>query len=120
MRIILTGATGFIGKNLLRYLVSRDIEVFAVVRDPAKLERFYPNFSTAGVKVIEGDLREIGFLERLPNTVDAVVHLAAMLGAWNASKELIIETNVEATRLLFNWFCSSHCDQFIFFRRDSM
>lgn len=48
LKILVTGANGFVGKNLIRELVSRGHDVFALVRKDADVP--------AGVTVLNGDL----------------------------------------------------------------
>lgn len=50
MTILVTGATGTIGRNVVEQLVQRGATVKALVRDPAKAD--FP----AGVSVVQGDL----------------------------------------------------------------
>ncbi len=50
MRILLTGASGFIGGHLLRHLVGAH-QVYAIVRQP-------PTVSLPGVHYIQQDLRQ--------------------------------------------------------------
>jgi len=50
MTILVTGATGTIGRNVVEQLVQRGASVKALVRDPAKAD--FP----AGVTVVQGDL----------------------------------------------------------------
>jgi uncharacterized protein YbjT (DUF2867 family) len=52
MRILVTGATGFVGRNVLPQLVSAGAEVRALTRDPAKAK------VPAGVELFRGDLGE--------------------------------------------------------------
>jgi len=66
MRILLTGATGFIGRNALAVLAPNH-EVFALVRA-------LPETSPKRVNWIEQDLARP--LEGLPEEIDAVIHLA--------------------------------------------
>lgn len=67
MRILLTGGTGFIGPHVLARL-SLGHEVFAVLRREAALP--------PGVTPILADLAEPLPRHRLPERIDAVVHLA--------------------------------------------
>ena len=50
MTILVTGATGNVGRNVVEQLVTRGADVRALVRDPAKAD--FP----AGVEVVQGDL----------------------------------------------------------------
>lgn len=68
MRVLVTGATGFVAGHLIAAL-GRQHEVVALGHD---LERIPEE---EGVEPLEVDLREAGFEARLPQ-VDAIVHLA--------------------------------------------
>jgi uncharacterized protein YbjT (DUF2867 family) len=56
MTILVTGATGNVGRQVVQQLVNRGADVRALVRDPAKA-----NFP-AGVSVVQGDLLDIDAL----------------------------------------------------------
>ncbi len=58
MTILITGASGAIGRQVVQQLVDRGAKVRALVRDPAKTE--FP----AGVDVVRGDLLDIGSLRQ--------------------------------------------------------
>ena len=66
MRILLTGATGFVGRHLLATLAPQH-DVFALARE-------LPDTTPEGVNWIEQDLARP--LEGVPGQIDAVVHLA--------------------------------------------
>src|SRR3712207_6461649 len=53
MTILVTGATGTIGRQVVEQLTKRGADVRALVRDPAKA-----NFP-AGVAVVQGDLLDV-------------------------------------------------------------
>ncbi|WP_347838083.1 SDR family oxidoreductase [uncultured Draconibacterium sp.] len=73
MRILLTGATGYIGKRLLPVLVNKGHEVVCVVRDKHRCA-----FS-AGVKqaiqLFEADLLDETSLENIPDNIDLAYYL---------------------------------------------
>ena len=56
MTILVTGATGNIGRNVVEHLVKRGADVRALVRDPGKA-----NF-TSNVNVVQGDLLDVDAL----------------------------------------------------------
>lgn len=61
-RVIITGASGFLGKNLVAHLLKKQIEIIAVVRDKAKLK----DNTNPKLQIIELDLQDIG---RLPEII---------------------------------------------------
>ena len=73
MKILLTGATGYIGKRLLPVLVEKGHEVICCVRD---IKRFNPPESLkTRIKIIEIDLLEPRSLEKIPNEIDGAYYL---------------------------------------------
>lgn len=73
MKILLTGATSYIGKRLLPILVSQGHEVICCVRDK---NRFYcPEEFRKKVAVIEVDFLKIETLVSIPTDIDAAYYL---------------------------------------------
>lgn len=88
--ILVTGASGKIGRSLIPALVKEGYFVRAVqFEEPVT----YPK-----VEVIEGDLRDPGFAKRLLPEMDAVVHLANV----KENKEKFLETNIHGTFYLLD------------------
>jgi nucleoside-diphosphate-sugar epimerase len=76
MRILVTGATGFIGRHLCRRLAERGDGVLALVRSKRKAAVL-----AAGVEVLEGDLALFADPSvRIP-PCDVVIHLAGVVAA---------------------------------------
>lgn len=69
MRALVTGACGFIGKNLVKKLLTYNYEVVAFDTKGEKI----------GTKFIKGDLVSFDFDKNL-NDIDIVFHLAGLLG----------------------------------------
>ena len=73
MKILLTGASGYIGKRLLPVLVDSGHEVICCVRDS---KRFTPPESLRSrIKIIEIDLLDKATLERIPKDIDGAFYL---------------------------------------------
>lgn len=86
MRILLTGATGYIGKRLLSNLVECGHDVVCCVRDT---ERFNPSDSLKNhVRVIEVDLLNKETLENIPRDIDAAYYLVHSMSANKDYKDL--------------------------------
>ncbi len=73
MKILLTGATGYIGKRLLPVLIDAGHEVVCCVRD---LQRFNPPQSIrAKIDIIQIDLLNKTSLQSIPKDIDAAYYL---------------------------------------------
>ncbi len=70
-KVLVTGATGFVGSHVLAALAAAPVEVVAACRDAARLPRDF-----AGTVRI-GDLRDEAYVDALPEGVDTVIHAAA-------------------------------------------
>lgn len=73
MKILLTGANGYIGKRLLPLLVQQGHTVVALVRSAARLP--LPEPLRASVQILEADLLDPKSLESIPSDIDAVYYL---------------------------------------------
>ena len=91
-RVLVTGGAGFLGINLIRYLLAKGWE--AVSLDIAAFD--YPERDR--ITVVTGDIRDEAAVERALAGVDAVVHCAAALPLYPPRE--IYTTDVEGTRLV--------------------
>lgn len=73
MTILVTGATGNIGRQVVQQLVNRGADVRVLVRDPSKA-----NFP-AGVNVVQGDLLDVDALRRAFTGVSTLFLLNAVV-----------------------------------------
>ncbi len=96
-KILLTGATGHLGANLLRRLLADGEEVRILVR-PGR-----DNGALAGLDVerVEGDLRERGSVFQAMRGCDRIHHCAALVSTIHgnaAHRREVFDTNVLGTR----------------------
>ncbi len=79
MKVLVTGAAGFLGGHLVDLLVERGDEVRALVRpvEDASHLRALP-----GIEIMHGDVTDIASLRHAVRGVQRVYHIAAKTGPW--------------------------------------
>ncbi len=105
-RYLITGGAGFLGINLCRYLLARNLRVRSL--DIAPFE--YPERSQ--VEVIDGDVRNRSDVHAAVREVDTLVHAAAALPLAPAAE--IFSTTVQGTALLLEAAVAERVPRFIF------
>lgn len=91
MRILVTGATGFVGQHLLPYLEKQGHEVYALVRPSTDGSKVYTNH----LYVFENDIEHLASY-LLENHVDGIIHLASLCIAEHKPEDIknIVTSNV--------------------------
>jgi dihydroflavonol-4-reductase len=97
MKALVTGASGFLGANVVKELLSSGASVRALVlaSDPA------PNL--AGLAAVEravGDVTDAESVRRALDGCDTLFHLAAIYKLWLPDPSLIFRVNVDGTRIV--------------------
>lgn len=107
MKIILTGASGFIGSCYLRYLNDLGIEDVVVVDVPPKPE--HPNFSGKKFSAYLGREELIDRIDRGQlKEVDGVVHLGACADTTEKDRAFLARNNVQYSQRLARWSIANH------------
>ena len=101
MKILITGADGFIGSHLTEMLVTQDHEIIALSQ--------YNSFNNWGwledvnckskIKVLTGDIRDPHYCKHITKDVDIIFHLAALIAipySYIAS-DSYVDTNIRGT-----------------------
>lgn len=94
MRIVMTGATGFIGGRIAQALLARGDEVVAIVRDPDRAA----DLAAAGAELVRGDVTDPASMRPAFEGAEALFHLAAWyeIGVDDTAK--MERINVQGTR----------------------
>ena len=90
--VAVTGATGFLGRHLVRELAASGWKI----RILARRDVIHPLWRDLEVEVVLGDLADAGAMDRLCRDADLVVHCAGLTKAWTA--EAFNAVNVEGAR----------------------
>ena len=83
MKILLTGATGYIGKRLLPNLLEAGHTVVCLVRDPRRVQEKYSNNDR--VILVKADLLDISSLDKIPKDIEIAYYFVHSMGASSES-----------------------------------
>ena len=108
MKVLVTGGSGFLGINLIRYLRTKGVDEIRVL-DIADFD--YPEQNEPWLKFLKGDVRDVAAVERSVEGCDVVVHCAAALPLY--SEEDIYTTEVDGCRNVLAACRKFGCDRMI-------
>jgi UDP-glucose 4-epimerase len=98
MHILLTGATGNLGKNALPELLRQGHRVRCFVRRTKALEGIARR-SAGGIELVQGDIHQPADVAKAVQDVDVIIHLAYMIPPGSEDQpELARSINVDGTR----------------------
>lgn len=90
MKILITGGSGFLGINFIRYALERGHSIVSLDKVPFD----YPEKDK--VTVVLGDIRDTATIDKAMEGIDVVVHTAAALPLY--TEEEIMTTDVQGTK----------------------
>jgi dihydroflavonol-4-reductase len=93
MKVLVTGATGFVGGNLARQLRNRGYEVRALVRPESNTLAI----DGTGIEPVTGDVLDRDSVARAVTGCDVVFHCAATYAFWSRDPREVYQTNVDGT-----------------------
>ena len=110
-KIVVTGASGFLGGRLLKYLTAHkcSVEVVGTGRRPDRKEEF----ERSNCRYQVGDLPDIDFCDSLLKETDAVVHCAALSAPWGKREEFV-KANITVTQNLLKTARKAGVKTFVF------
>lgn len=104
--ILITGGSGFLGINMIRYLLKNGVKNIVNL----DIEEFnYPEKSK--IKSIKGDIRDKKIIKKAMKGIDYVIHSAAALPLY--TKEEIFSTDINGTRNLLEEASKNNIKRFI-------
>jgi dihydroflavonol-4-reductase len=95
-KILVTGASGFVGSAVARSLLEAGYSVRALMRPSST--RFH--LADLGLEYVEGDLRNQQSISAAMSGVDYLFHVAADYRLWARDRNEIFQSNVSGTRII--------------------
>lgn len=109
MKVLITGATGFVGSWLSQKLIHEGHEVSALIRNPNSLGLL----EGMDVRLVKGDILDLGSLKSSMQGIETVFHLAGHIGYRRSERPLMEKVNVEGTTNVLNAVAGSSVKRLI-------
>lgn len=114
-RLLITGATGFIGSRLALFANHAGMNVVATGRVANESERTRCNdLKAVGIQIVPGDLQQPEFARSVLEDRTMVIHLAAAQHEAHMPDSYFRSTNVDATKLLLEESCKAGVQRFVY------
>ncbi len=94
MKVLITGATGFLGSHLCRRMVTQGHQIRILCRPTSNLEKL----GGLPLEKAIGDVTDTESVRRATEGCEAVIHAAADLNYWRQDPAQQMRVNVEGTR----------------------
>lgn len=94
MKVLVTGATGFLGSHLVSALIKEGFEVVALIRSTSDANMA----ASLGCQTVTGDLLDLASLSRSFKGLDGVFHVAGAMSSSPKEKERLLKVNIDGVR----------------------
>lgn len=98
MKILVTGADGLLGSNLVRELLNRNHTIRALIQ-PGRQQKTLEGLT---LEKFAGNLLQAEEVLRAAEGCDTIIHCAASTSVWPSRSEIINKVNIEGTRNIIN------------------
>jgi nucleoside-diphosphate-sugar epimerase len=113
MRVLVTGASGFVGSHVVAGLLDSGHTVRAFARSRSKLDSSLAAVGAEVDEVTEGDVTDQEAVSAAMRGVDAVVHAANVYTYDPRRSQIMMRTAVEGTRNVLDAAVSAGCDPIV-------
>ncbi|MEI6786327.1 MAG: hopanoid-associated sugar epimerase [Verrucomicrobiota bacterium] len=110
MNCFVTGASGFIGANLVHELIAREHEVKVLLRPGSDLR----GLAGAAFERVEGDLSDVARLKEAMRDCDWCFHVAASYHLWLRDYRPMYAANVEGTGNVIEAAAAAGCRRIVY------
>lgn len=110
MQAFITGATGFLGTNLVHLLIKEGYQITAIKRETSNVSAFEGmaiNWHTADI--LDAD----SLMAACPDDVDIIYHIAADTSMWSVKNDQQTKINLEGTSNMINVALAKNAKRFI-------
>ncbi|MFH1418961.1 MAG: SDR family NAD(P)-dependent oxidoreductase, partial [Planctomycetota bacterium] len=97
-RVLVTGASGFVGREVTAKLVKRGYKPVCLVRDRERFLSRAQGLSPAQIEAVQGDLFDKSALAEAAEGVDAAIHLVGIIAERRLAGQTFERVHVEGTR----------------------
>ena len=104
--VLVTGASGFLGGEVVRRTAAEGAYVLALVRSPQKASHLR---DTENVEVVQGDITDAGRMREVLQRGDYVLHTAVNYGNWDEQHRV----NAEGTRSVMRAAAQGRVQRFV-------
>ncbi|MBW2458614.1 MAG: NAD-dependent epimerase/dehydratase family protein [Deltaproteobacteria bacterium] len=109
-RAFVTGATGFLGYQIVEQLIAAEV----AVRTLSRTGQLPGDLAVQGVEVVRGGLDDVELLTRAMAGCDVVFHVAADVSMWRRRWAASVATNVVGTRNMVAAALRAEVERFVF------
>ena len=95
--VLVTGATGFLGRHILKRIARPDRKTVVLVRNKLKASALFNGLQN--IEMIEGDLDSLDSLDNALHNSDVVIHTAGLVSDWD-NQESFTRINVDGVKNL--------------------
>ncbi|MHA1167754.1 MAG: NAD-dependent epimerase/dehydratase family protein [Candidatus Hodarchaeales archaeon] len=102
MRILVTGGAGYVGTTLVPMLLEKGYQVRVLDNLTYGGNGLLPNFLNPKFEFVKGDIADLSVVQEAIKGVDAIIHLAALVGypACKRYPDIAEKSNVQGTKNL--------------------
>jgi dihydroflavonol-4-reductase len=94
IKVFVTGADGMLGASICRELIQQGYDVVAMIL-PNRKSNVLQGLK---IQIVEGDILDKEFLEKVMVDCDMVINAAALTNVWPARSTKVMKVNIEGTK----------------------